>query len=175
MNSFDGFSLSGANTTRYVPILGDAAGMIGAYRRTLGGKTRAKKYRENKVELGKVTLFLLDGELRTKTLDKAVKTLGLRAYVVLYRPFDVKLKKRLETLCKKCLSQGLIKKDGSIADWIRQDIERLETEQDEFIRDNLAAPIQSYIDYLKAREEYESAIDNPPVDSASCKEIVTIQ
>ena len=92
MNSFDDFKLTGANITRYFPIWGNSSKIIGVYRKTMGFKVkaRAKKYRE--MELGLIPLFLLDGELSEKKLKRAAEILNLKAYVAIYRPFDIKIK-----------------------------------------------------------------------------------
>jgi len=61
MNTFDDFKLTGANAARFVPIHGNAAGIVGAYRKVMGMKIRSREKFVGKIELGMVPLFLLDG------------------------------------------------------------------------------------------------------------------
>jgi hypothetical protein len=167
MNSFDDFRLSGANITRYVPIWGDSTGIIGAYKKTLGVKVRNRIKTYGKIELGLMPLFLLDGELSAKTLKKAVERLQLTAYMAIYRPYDVKLKKRFEDEYKRCRQGGIVKKDGTVSEWAVEDKRKKDMHPDEWT----GKAAQPYFDYEKAREEYNAVIKTLPVDAETGKEI----
>lgn len=74
INTFDDFVLSGANKTRYVIVIGNAAGLIGAYRKIF-----------TTIGIGQTPLFLLDGNLSPKLLTKAKDKLELAEFIALYR------------------------------------------------------------------------------------------
>ena len=171
MNTFDDFKLTGANATRYVPIHGNASGIIGAYRKTMGVKIKARVKHVGKIELGMVPLFLLDGKLSAKALNRAVETLGLTAYVAIYRPFDSNIKTRFEKLYKTCCKRGYFKKDGSCSDWITEDLQRYET-GNIFAREFVENTIGCYLDYKAAQAEYTAISEMPPIDAATGKEII---
>ena len=164
MNSFDGFTLTGANNSRYVPILGNSAGIIGAYRKAMGVKIHSHVKHYGKMELGLVPLFLLDGELSAQRLKTAIEKLQLSAYVAVYRPFDITLKNRYEEQDRRCRGMGFIKKDGSIPDWVLEDKRRAESIKDEYTAERIGA-IQPYLDYEKAKSAYDAAAFAPPVDA----------
>lgn len=161
MNTFDGFNLTGANIARYIPILGNAASIISAYRK-----------RAEAVEIGRVPLFLLDGELPAKTLIRAVAQLNSTKYITIYRPFDTKIKKKFEDLYQRVRSAGFLKKNGTAADWVLENKHRFEANTNglgaEFLR-----PIQIYIDYEKAQEDYISAAGIFPIDATTGKTITS--
>ncbi len=161
MNTFDGFTLTGANITRYVPIIGDATKIIGAYRKHVKSA--------GAVGIGKIPLFLLDGELADKTLNRAIERLEITNYIALYRPFDIKIKKRYKELDKKMRSWGFIKKDGTVADWVMEDARKFKEKVDgwEGIK-----PIQDYIDFENTKDEYETMVKVPIVDAVN-HEIIT--
>jgi len=160
MTSFDDFILSGANIMRYVPIRGNAAGIIGLYR----------KARES-IALGQVPLFLLDGEPTSSLLNRAIEKLQIKVYIIIYRPFDTKIKKKYEDLSKNMRSAGFFKKDGSIANWAQENLDRLETEQNEFVKKHLINTIQPYLNYINAKREYEIAVAAPIIDADTRQEI----
>ena len=168
MNSFDGFVLTGANKTRYVPIIGNATGIIGAYRKAVGVKVRAHAKRYGKIELGLMPLFLLDGELTAKTLKKAVETLRLTDYVAIYRPYNIKIRKRLENEYQLCRTGGIVNKDGSVSEWALEDKRKKDMNPGEWT----GKAAQPYFDYETARDEYTEAIGILPVDAATGSEII---
>jgi hypothetical protein len=170
MNTFDDFKLTGANAARFVLIHGNASGIIGAYRKAMGVKIRAKEKYEGKIELGMVPLFLLDGRPSEKSLPKVAAKLGLTVYAVIYRPFNVEVKKKFRELCEKCRKRGYLEKDGSKADWLPDTISRYENGND-FTRNSLEPIVRPYFDYEKARAEYFSVLQINPVDAATRKKI----
>jgi hypothetical protein len=171
MNTFDGFKLTGANSTRYILIRGNASGIVGAYRKAVGVKIRAKVKHVGKIELGLVPLFLLDGRLSPKILKKAVAKLGLVTYVAIYRPFDPEIKKQLRELHQKCRDGGYIKEDGSDAEWVDDTLLRYENGND-FTREHLKPIVSPHLDYEKAKIKYLSAIQVNPIDAVTGKKIV---
>lgn len=168
MNTFDGFSLSGANITRYLPIYGNANGIVGAYRKYAEPH---KKYEPSPLEPGQTPLLLLDGELSEETLRHAVERIGLTTFVALYRAYDIKLKKRYEEALKRIRGIGYLRKNGEMADWIKGDIHRLKSTDDDVVRDALTDLLQPVFDFEKTRDEYHSAIIGPPIDASTGQEI----
>lgn len=161
INTFDNFVLSGANKTRYIPIIGNSTGLIGAYRKIAAT-----------IETGQTPLFLLDGMLSANMLTKAKDKLGLAAFIVLYRSFDIKLKKRYEAELTRLRSSGYINKDGSFPEWALEDLHRFETTSDLFLKEQLTGILSPYFDYEKAKKEYIGAAKALPVDAATGEEII---
>jgi hypothetical protein len=140
--------------------------MISAYRKAIGAKTIAKVKRYGTIEPGLTPLFLLDGNLPANTLDKAVKTLQLPAYVAIYRPFDVSIKRRFEDVYKKARCCGFLKKDDSVAEWVMEHKVKIERIREEHGIDYGMAAIQGYLDYEKARKDYTAVIGTRSIDAS---------
>ncbi len=115
--------------------------------------------------MGRTPLFLLDGELSEKTLRRAVEKLGLTAFVAIYRPYDVKLKIRYEGTCTRVRSIDYMRKDGEMADWVKDDIHRYKTTNDDFVRDALAGLLHPVFEFESARADYNAAVATPPIDA----------
>jgi len=109
MNTFDDFKLIGANASRFVPILGNASGIVGAYRKAMGVKVRAREKFAGKIELGMVPLFLLDGRPSENSLPKTAAKLGLTVYAVICRPFNVEIKKNSVSCTRYAVKEGVSK------------------------------------------------------------------
>jgi hypothetical protein len=168
VNSFQDFRLTGANAARYLPIFGDAPGIIGAYRKYAEPH---KKHEPPPLGIGQTPLFLLDGKLSAATLRRAEEKLKLTVFVAVYRPFDVKLKRQAQSLYKKLRGWGWIGKDGAAADWVLEDKLRAESTTDEYAGERTAV-IQPYLDYIKAWEEYAVSDAMPPVDAVTGETII---
>ena len=169
MNTFDDFKLTGANAARFVPIHGNASGIVGAYRKAMGVKIRNKEKFVGKPELGMVPLFLLDGRPSEKSLSKAVAQLGLSFFVAVYRPFNIEIKKRFRDLHEKSCGWH-INKDGSIAEWLSDTLLQYKN-GNAFTREALEPIVKPYIDYERAQAEYLSTVQLNPVDAATRKKI----
>ena len=169
MNTFDDFKLTGANAARFVPIYGNASGIVGAYRNTMGVKIRARKKIVGKIDLGMVPLFLLDGRPSEKTLSQATAKLGLTVYAAIYRPFNIEIKKRYRKLHERCRGWHF-KKDGSMVEWLPDTISRYESGCP-FAQESLEPILRPYFDFRKAQVEYFSAVELNPIDAATRKRI----
>jgi len=162
INSFDDFVLTSANKSRYIPILGNAAGVIGAYRKIAVN-----------IGIGQTPLFLLDGVLSAKLLVRAKEKLKLNAFIALYRPFDVTLKNRYEAELKRLRRSDRIKKNGSYPDWALEYLHRYEKTNDTFIKEQMFGIVEPYFIFEKAKNEYVEAIKIFPVDVTTGEEITS--